>query len=291
MKVLILGTNGMLGHALFCSFSKNSNLRTYGTLRNENHKDLFHESYHKNLIFNVDILDLSNLEKVLMYVRPNIIFNCVGLTKHNANSSKIINFIEINSLFPHKLKELSDSISSKLISISTDCVFSGKKGLYSEFDSSDPIDLYGQTKFLGEPSGKNALTIRTSIIGHELNTSQGLLEWFLSQNKSCKGFTSAIFSGFPTAYLAKIFLELIIFNEFSGLYHIASKPISKYELLLLIKEIYGLDICVIPSDDVVINRSLNGALFEKVSGFISPEWPELIEFMYQDYKESNHYNV
>jgi dTDP-4-dehydrorhamnose reductase len=175
-----------------------------------------------------------------------------------------------------------------LIFISTDCVFSGKKGFYSELDNPDPIDVYGQTKLLGEPSGKNVLTIRTSIIGHELNNSQGLLEWFLSQNKVCKGYTSAFFSGFPTTYLAKIFLEFIISNEFSGLYHIASKPISKYELLLLIKEIYGLNIHIVPSDEIVIDRSLNGALFEKASGFISPEWPELVEFMYQAHKESNH---
>ena len=168
--------------------------------------------------------------------------------------------------------------------MSTDCVFSGKKGSYAETDIADCADLYGQSKLLGEVSNeKHVLTIRTSIIGHELRGEHSLVSWFLKQKGSAKGYTKAIYSGLPTIELARIIRELILPKpKLSGLYHIASEPISKFDLLELIAKIYRKKITLSKSATPKINRSLNCERFQKATGYRPKSWQRLIEEMHAD---------
>ena len=208
--------------------------------------------------------------------------NCVGEIKKNfmldAN-----NAIKTNSLLPHRLAYFSDLFGFRFIHISTDCVFSGKKGNYCETDFADANDSYGISKFLGEIIYRpNCLTLRTSIIGHELITSHGLLNWFLLQEDSVPGYTHAIFSGLPTIELSDVIEKYIIFNPaLCGLYHISSDPIDKYSLLRLISAKYQKDIKILPYSEVRINRSLNSHKFRTLTGYNAPDWKVLIEKMYQ----------
>ena len=172
----------------------------------------------------------------------------------------------------------------RLIHFSTDCVFSGRKGMYSEKDDIDTTDLYGLSKYLGEVDGDNCLTIRTSIIGKELNTKNGLFEWFLSNDGGAvEGYTNAIFSGFPTIVLAEILVKIISgFPELSGVWHVSSDPISKFDLLKLIAIEYGLQINIKPFADFLEDRSLDSSRFRNETGIIPPKWPELIRIMKED---------
>jgi dTDP-4-dehydrorhamnose reductase len=210
--------------------------------------------------------------------------NCIGIVKQAEAAKDPVTSIEINALFPHRLARLCQERGIRLIHISTDCVFSGRKGDYSENDLSDAEDLYGRTKFLGEVSGKGCLTLRTSMIGREIETSNGLIEWFLSQEgKTIDGYTGAIFSGFTTNALAEIITNIIYKqSELHGVWHVASAPISKFDLLLLVKQIYGLNIKIEPNQSVVCDRSLNADRFRKTTGFVPPTWHDMIEQMYRD---------
>jgi dTDP-4-dehydrorhamnose reductase len=288
MKIIILGANGMLGHALFTRYSANPNFEVFGTIRNSNAALFSKAPFNKNIFSDIDLLNFKSIKDVLFKLRPALVFNCVGLTKHNTLELNPKDCIEINSLLPHIIKSFCDEIDAQFITFSTDCVFSGSRGLYSEHDFADADDIYGRTKYLGEVIDNNSITIRTSIIGHELQTRHGLLEWFLSNTKSCSGYTKAFFSGFPTAYLAKIIEEYILNRpNLSGLFHIASPAISKFELLTLINAAYKKNIHIVPDESIVINRSLNGSSFAEITGFMTPSWTEMVEFMHQSFVESN----
>ena len=172
-------------------------------------------------------------------------------------------------------------MSARLIHVSTDCVFSGERGGYVEGDPTDARDAYGKSKALGEVDYPHAITLRTSIIGHELQSKISLLDWFLAQNKRCNGYTKAIFSGLPTVVFAQLIRDIVIpHQELSGLYHISAKPISKFDLLKLIAEVYGKSIHIEPEEELVIDRSLNSMRFQLATGYIAPEWPELIQLMH-----------
>jgi len=218
---------------------------------------------------------------MLHQIRPDVIVNCIGLTKHKAGAEDPLSAIPINTLLPHRLAKICSSLGSRLVHISTDCVFSGEKGSYTESDFSDARDVYGKSKALGEINSPNAITLRTSIIGHELNSAYGLLEWFLSQDVKCRGFRCAIFSGLPTIVLAKIIRDVVIpAKKLSGIYHVAASPINKYDLLKLIASEYGKAISISPDDTFVVDRSLSAAKFNADTGYLAPEWPELIRLMH-----------
>jgi dTDP-4-dehydrorhamnose reductase len=190
--------------------------------------------------------------------------------------------IPINSILPHRLANLCELAEARLIHISTDCVFSGEKGGYVEKDFSDAKDLYGRSKYLGEVDYPNSITLRTSIIGHELNSSKSLINWFLSQEGSVKGYKNAIFSGLPTNEMAKVIRDYVIPNpSLKGLYQVSADPISKFDLLQLVSDVYGKIIQIIPDDLVKIDRSLNSEKFCKATGFKPKPWPQLIKEMYE----------
>ena len=278
MKVLILGGTGMLGHKVWQVFEPVFD--TWMTVRMSVDQCMkFPFLNPSKVIENINANTFESVERVVNIVRPQVIINCIGIVKKLKESESPIPAITINSLLPHWLEELSISYDIRLIHISTDCVFSGKKGNYNEEDLSDAYDLYGRTKLLGEVTGKNSMTIRTSMIGYELQRAVGLLEWFLSQRGGkIKGYKNAIFSGFTTSVLAEILSDIILNHPYlSGLYHVSSNPISKFELLNLIKKGFQIDIEIEPDEDFLCNRSLDSSKFRTKTKYHPPTWEEMVK--------------
>jgi len=283
VKVLILGVTGMLGHKLYQVLS--ATLDVIGTLRGDYSNISRYDFFRKrDIISNVNALRISRIEEVIGEINPNVLINCIGIIKSVREAQDRLVNVWVNSLFPHQLYEICKRRGIRLIHISTDCVFSGKKGNYREDDPSDTEDTYGKTKYLGEVSGEGALTIRTSLIGRELSTTNNLVEWFLSnQGGKVKGFSNAIFSGFPTVYFAQIMANIIAKEQnLSGLYHISSEPISKFKLLSLIRDKMGLDIEIKEHPDFYCDRSLDSTLHRNKTGFKPPSWEEMIDEFAQD---------
>ncbi len=281
LRVLILGVTGMLGSTLFRFFSESEDYITYGTVRNRKKLDLVLDITNKNIISGVDALDMDSIINAFNVAKLDIVINCIGIIKQLDAAKDHLISISINSLFPHKLANICAATNSRLIHISTDCVFDGKKGSYKDNDPSDADDLYGKTKYLGELKYDHCVTIRTSIIGHEISTKLGLVEWFLSLDDKVNGFNKAIFSGFPTIEIANIIHQFIIPNEhISGIYNVSSNKISKYNLLRLIADRYGKKIEIEIDNKVEIDRSLDSNKFQEITGYKPPEWKELVDKMY-----------
>jgi dTDP-4-dehydrorhamnose reductase len=284
MKVLVLGATGMLGNAMMRVLSEAESLEVVGTVRSGAAGRFFSEDIAARLVPGVDVVNEESLISVLRQTKPDVVINCIGLIKQLAQAEDPLEAISINSLLPHRLQRLCDLTGARLVHFSTDCIFSGAKGGYTEDAPADAADLYGKSKFLGEVGGPNAITLRTSIIGHELQGAHSLIEWFLSQEGQCKGYRQAIFSGLPTVVMAGIVRDLVIPNpELSGLYHVAAQPISKYALLRIVAEVYGKAIDVVADDTLVIDRSLNADRFARATGFHAPAWLALIEAMHASY--------
>ncbi len=281
MKILVLGASGMLGNAMVRVLSEQADWQVHGTIRSESAKRFFHADIAERLISGIDVEQHDSLLQAFIRIRPDVVINCVGLIKQLADAEDPLQAIPINALLPHRLARLCELSGARLVHMSTDCVFAGDKGDYRESDPSDARDLYGRSKFLGEVAYPHTITLRTSIIGHELQSAHGLVNWFLSQQGQCKGYTRAIFSGLPTVALAQVVRDVVIPHaELSGVYHVAAQPISKYGLLTLIAEVYGKKIEIVPSDQLVIDRSLNAGRFSDATGYVVPSWRELIELMY-----------
>jgi dTDP-4-dehydrorhamnose reductase len=276
MRILILGGDGMLGHQLLAHFAPRHDVRV--TLR----RPL--ESYASLGLFRadnayggIDLHTVDSLRPVLAGFRPEAVINAVGIVKQRTEADAAISNLEINALLPHRLAPACDAIGARLVHMSTDCVFSGRKGNYVETDPADADDLYGRTKYLGEVDAANCITLRTSIIGRELSRKTGLLEWFLAQRGSVRGFRKAIFSGFTTLEIARI-VELLLtrFPRASGVYHVSSAPISKYDLLGLVKKRLGLGVEIVPYDDFVCDRSLDSTRFRSEFGYEPASWEAMI---------------
>lgn len=283
-RVLILGGSGMLGSTLFRAFSRDPQFKTYGSIRDSRDKQHFVLELRDALIPNVHLDGESGLLSVFAEVRPDIVINCIGIIKQLPNANDHLESLTINATLPHRLAKYCAATGARLVHFSTDCVFSGKQGLYREEDFPDAYDLYGRTKYLGEVSYENSITLRTSIIGHELNRSKSLVDWFLSQSGEVKGFANAVFSGLPTIEVARVVKEYVIPNsKLSGLFHLSVDPINKYDLLNLVANAYGKSIKIIRDDKLVIDRSLNSDRFRTATGFKPKPWPDLIKDMYKEY--------
>lgn len=281
-KVMILGVTGMLGSMLLDVLSNDFKFITLGTIRSKNKINLLPKRLRKNIICGVNAEDLSELNNLLYEHKPEIVINCIGLIKQLSQSNDPLLAFPINTLLPHRLSQICSNIDARLIHISTDCVFKGDKGMYSEKDIPDATDIYGISKRFGELDIRNAITLRTSIIGHELNSSYGLIEWFLSQTESVNGYTNVIFSGLTTLELAHIIIDKIIPNrELSGLFNISSEAISKYDLLCLVAKIYKKNILINKDSTVKINRSLNSEKFKNITNYIFKSWPEMVSMMFK----------
>lgn len=284
MNVLILGATGMLGYSLFSNLANYPQLNVSGTVRSLVGKTPFFDKLQGQLLQNIDVNNVASIEQALIKTKPEVVINCVGLIKQHDIAKQHVAAIEINALLPHQLAALCDQYSARLVHFSTDCVFDGTKGLYQEADLPTATDLYGKSKCLGEVNYGRHLTLRTSIIGHELNSAVSLVDWFLSQKIEVSGFSKAIFSGLPTSYIAKLLAEKILFDtSITGLYHLSAEPIDKLSLISMIGEIYGKSITIKESTQLVINRSLDSSRLRQAISFIPPSWRELIEFMHHDY--------
>lgn len=286
MKVLILGSSGMLGHTLFYELLYNRKFNVRGTVRSLSEVDKhFPEDMLGRVIENVDATNINSVEQAVKEFRPDVLINCIGIIKQLPISKEAIPVITLNSLFPHQVAAICKDNNCRMIQISTDCVFDGAKGSYTEEDRLSAEDLYGISKFMGEVKYDHTITIRTSIIGHELSSNFSLIEWFLSQAGSVRGYTNAIYTGFPTVEIANIIADYIIPDKgLSGLYQVSSNPVSKYELLNIVSDIYGKKIEITPYDDFYDNKSLTSEKFRKRTGYQPPEWRVLIKKMYENFK-------
>ncbi|MFC5695810.1 dTDP-4-dehydrorhamnose reductase family protein [Pseudomonas sp. GCM10022186] len=281
MKVLVLGVTGMLGHDVFKVLGEGTDIDVWGTLRSTAALRHFNEAQRQRLLTGVDVLDQDALAGALARVRPDVVVNCVGLIKQLADAGDPLAALPINAMLPHRLARLCELLGARLIHVSTDCVFSGRKGMYLESDLSDAEDLYGKSKYIGELHDlPHAITLRTSIIGHELGSNFALVDWFLSQEGRVKGYRKAIFSGLPTVELARVIRDHVIPAPcLSGLYHVSVDPIDKYSLLGLVAQVYGKQIEIEEDDRVQIDRSLDSSRFRREAGYTPPKWPELIALM------------
>jgi len=290
MKILILGASGMIGSAMFRVLSENKNWEVFGTLRREDAKSYFSPHLAQRLMTGVDIDKPDALVQVFSNLRLDVVINCIGLTKHHKEASEPDLAIPINALLPHRIAKLAAIAGARFIHVSTDCVFSGLKGAYVEEDFSDACDIYGKTKFLGEVTYPNTVTLRTSTIGHELCSAYGLLEWFLLQEVECTGFDRAIFSGLPSNVFAQVVRDFVIpSTDLTGLYQVGATPISKFELLRLIADIYGKSINIIRDNSFVVDRSFHSRKFHEITGYIAPSWADLVESMHASKQREGHH--
>jgi dTDP-4-dehydrorhamnose reductase len=277
MKILVLGGAGMLGHQLFEDLRRDHDVRV--TLRGDVAAYRRHGVFDENNAYsNVDALSLDRVLSVVGDFGPDVIVNAVGLIKQLSAARESIPSIQMNALLPHRLSQVAKAAGARFIHFSTDCVFSGRRGMYSETDTPDAEDLYGLTKLLGEVSEPHCFTLRTSLIGHELERSASLLEWFLSQKGAAKGFRKAIFSGFTTLEMSRIVKMIVERGPWvHGVRHVSSEPIDKYTLLTLVKKYYGLDTAIVPDDDFTIDRSLDSTRFRNEFGYRPPSWEAMVE--------------
>lgn len=281
MKVLVVGASGMIGSTVLRVLSERQDWQVFGSVRSAGVGRFFPPALAGRLIAGVEATDSDALLSLFDRVRPDVVVNCAGLTKHLPGSDDVLTALPINSLMPHRLAKLSELVGARLIQISTDCVFTGSKGYYLESDPPDAQDVYGRSKIMGEVDYPHAVTLRTSTIGHELNSAYGLLDWFLSQGEQCKGFTKAIFSGLPTVVFAQVIRDVVIpLPDLRGLYHVAAEPIDKYSLLQLIATTYGKMVEIVPDEQLAIDRSLNGDRFRAATGYRAQSWPDLINVMH-----------
>ena len=276
MKLLIFGADGMIGSGLWRHFFWQTEHDVVAVTRT----DRLRSRFPANASFRAEgaLESLSLLDEIIANEKPDIILNCVGVTKHVDAGHDPLAVISSNSLLPHLMLVACRNHGSRLVQISTDCVYRGTRGNYRETDEPDANDLYGRSKILGEiVNASEALTIRVSTVGFELDSRRGLLEWFLAQTDNCRGFPNAFFTGLTTIELARL-LDRYVFPapEMHGLRHIAGPRISKYDLLLKFREHFRLDIDIIPDGDFAIDRSLDGNKIAAETTLISKTWDEML---------------
>lgn len=286
MKIVVLGVTGMLGHKMFQKLSSR-----FDSVIGFAYEDVTTPPFDKvdlfqglEVVTGVNAANFQTLEKTLATIHPDYIVNCIGIIKQRETASAYIPCIELNALLPHKLAEIAQEWGGRVIHFSTDCVFDGLRGGYSEEDFSNAEDLYGKSKFLGEVAGENSLTLRTSIIGRELTAHKSLLDWVLLQNgKTVKGFKNVIYSGVTTNQMAEVVTMIIKNNPaLAGLYQVVADPISKYDLLSLIRDAFKLDLKILPETKTVSDRSMKGDKLKEATGYVSPPWPELVANLAND---------
>jgi dTDP-4-dehydrorhamnose reductase len=283
VRILVLGGSGMFGHKLVQQCR--DHFETWVALRAglESYRpfDIFPSG---TTLTGIDAFDFDTVVDAVARANPEVVVNCIGIIKQLPAANDPVTCITINSLFPHRLAALCRARGMRLIHLSTDCVFSGRKGMYTERDPADAEDLYGRSKLLGEVEAMGCLTLRTSIIGPELKTAVGLLEWFLKNpDTRVRGYTKAVFSGFTTIELANLIINLIErHQDLSGLYHVSSDRVTKYDLLAMIRDAFGVRVEIVPWPDVRIDRSLDSSRFREATGFTPCTWSQMIADMAAD---------
>lgn len=283
MRVLVFGAYGMLGHRLLRDLGTDHVVAgTCRRIRDDVPESLVRKG---SLIEGVEAADISSVSDAVSSFRPDVAVNCIGIVKQSPLAKDPIASITINSLLPHQMASICQEEGSRLVHMSTDCVYSGRKGGYIVSDLPDAEDLYGRSKAMGEPEGAGVVTVRSSIIGRELGGRYGLVEWLASQNgKRVKGFEEAYFSGFTTREMANVVRHVIMRADAAGTWHAAAKRISKRDLIVMIKEEMGLDIDIVPDRQTRIDRSLDGAAFNREFDYRPPSWKRMIKEMKEDWQ-------
>ena len=281
-RVLVFGATGMLGHTLCRVLSQNHGV--VGTVRG-------HAKEYRSPLLNVplysyvDVNDMRTVYDAIKTTNPDVVINAIGIVKQLPDAANRERSILVNSLLPHKLASICKIHGANLIQISTDCVFDGTQGGYRETDPTTATDLYGRTKALGEVINDRDLTLRTSIVGHELYPPHhGLLEWMLRQTwATVPGYTNAIFSGVTTIELART-IDIVIqeYPDLTGLYHVAAPPITKHDLLTMINATFDLGATIVPDTSVVVDRSLNDDLFRATTNIPKPSWQRMVDELYDE---------
>lgn len=286
LKVLVLGVSGMLGHETFRVLSTHQDLEVFGSARSRQVLQFFPEVLIPRVVIGTDVLDSDALAGLLQQVRPDVIVNCIGLVKQLGSAKDPLAALPLNALFPHRLARLAGLLGARVVHISTDCVFRGDRGAYKETDVPDATDLYGRSKLLGELLEPHTITLRTSIIGRELQGYHSLVDWFLHSEGEVKGFSNAVFSGLTTHELARVIGEVVrAWPELAGLWHVSAAPIDKFRLLELLNRVYKKGLVVREDPTFQIDRSLDSSRFTEATGYHAPDWPEMIETMHsQDRK-------
>lgn len=280
-RVLVLGATGMLGSTLVRLFSRSDGFLAWGTVRRMP-PAFASQPFGARIIEGVDAADFDTLVKAFSVARPHVVINAIGLVKQLLEAEDPLSAIPINALLPHRLARLAAACDARFVHISTDCVFSGRKGMYSEADPADATDLYGRSKLLGEVDYPNAITLRTSIIGHEIGPAHGLVGWFLAQESTVRGYRRAIFSGLPTVELGRVIRDHVLARpDLHGVYHVSAEPIPKYDLLGLVADVYGCRTRIVPDDALIIDRSLDSSRFRAAALYSPASWPALIKQMHE----------
>jgi dTDP-4-dehydrorhamnose reductase len=271
----------MLGHRLWINLQKQH--ETWVTVRSARAPFPDRPEFPRKYVWpNVDGLVIDEVTRAIGSIEPDLVINCVGLIKQLKQADDPFSAISINSMLPHRVALVCRAAKVRMVHISTDCVFSGKKGNYSESDQSDAEDLYGRSKFLGEVAYPHSITLRTSIIGRELHSQFGLIEWFLAQTGKIKGYKRAIYTGFTTDEISNIIADYVIPNpQLSGLYQASSDPISKYDLLCMAKRIFNKSIDILPDEQFACDRSLDSTRFRRAAEYKPPTWETMLEEMHK----------
>lgn len=282
MRILILGGDGMLGHQLFKLLRGRHDVKV--TLRREFPAyagcALFSP---QNALAGVDVRMPDRLLTVLSEFHADAVVNAVGIVKQRPDGLDVIPNLEINALLPHRLALVCRAIGARLIHISTDCVFSGKRGQYREDDTPDPVDIYGHSKLLGEVTQSGVITLRTSIIGRSLYRNASLIDWFLRQQGRIGGYRNAIFSGFTTKEVSRTIATLLEQHpDASGLYHLSSNAISKYDLLVGLRDRLGSATDIVADDSLRIDRSLDSTRFRREFDYTPPAWDRMLDELAHD---------
>jgi len=282
MKVLVLGGDGMLGHELFFQLRQRHETRV--TLRQPLAAYSAYGLFERGNAFDrIDVRAPDSVEQVVRDYRPRAVINAVGIVKQRPESEEALMSIQVNSLLPHRLALACKNVDAQLVHLSTDCVFSGKRGAYRETDVPDPLDVYGRSKLLGEVSGDGAITLRTSMIGRGLTRKGGLVDWFLAQRAPIQGYRNAVFSGLTTRELGRVIGLLIEKHpSASGLYHVSAEKISKLDLLTKLRSRLGSGPEIVPADEPRIDRSLDSTRFRSAFGYAPPSWDEMLDELAQD---------
>jgi len=279
VRVLVLGGTGLLGNRLARELSNKFEVFATTRMVADDHSHLAKILEPSQWLSNFDVLNIEAVEKTLFDLRPEVIINCLGITKHQDFSKEFETIVRVNSFFPYQLCNISAKLGCKLVLISTDCVFSGNKGNYSESSIPDPVDLYGRSKALGEIDSSGVLTLRTSFVGREIKSFTNLFEW-ARLNRGCQvaGYKQAIYSGLTTQALSVVIRNILVEHlNLEGLFHVSSEPISKFDLLSQLNERLKLGIRLIPNDSFVCDRTLNCQSFKMVTKMTLPDWNKMLE--------------
>ncbi len=291
-RILVLGGSGMLGHKLAQTLAPRA--ETWATVRGAAPAPAAAAVLDPaRTITGVAAGDTDAVARAVERTGADVVINAIGIVKQSAAARDAVPAIAVNALFPHEVAAVCADAGARLIHVSTDCVFSGSRGGYTEDDVPDAADLYGRSKLLGEVTGPGALTLRTSIIGRELSGFFGLLEWFLSRRGAAVcGYSRAVFSGLTTAALADLIGDIALAHpQLDGMWHASAAPIDKLTLLRLVRETLEVPVEIEPDDALVIDRSLDSTRLRREIGWQPPSWPDMVAALAADptpYEELRH---